>query len=141
MADSCQKSLFKTSISRNHAYRVLHSRFPPFRVRIKARLVDSYVVDPCQKSVVKTSISRNYANRVFHSRFPPFGIVLKPAWSTHMTLRGLWWIRVRRHPSKRRFHETMQISFSIIGFPPSGSYLSPFCRIIWFWASYGGHLL
>ena len=29
MADSCQKSFFKTSISRRHANRVLHSRFPP----------------------------------------------------------------------------------------------------------------
>ena len=35
MADSCQKSFFKTSISRNHAYRVLHSRFPPFGFVLK----------------------------------------------------------------------------------------------------------
>ena len=35
MADSCWKSFFKTSISRNHAYRVLHSRFPPFGFVLK----------------------------------------------------------------------------------------------------------
>ena len=35
MVDSCEKSLFKTSSSRNHADRVLHSRFPPFGFVLK----------------------------------------------------------------------------------------------------------
>ena len=42
-ADSCQKSFFKTSISRNHAYRVIHSRFPPFGFCLKAHLLEQ----PC----------------------------------------------------------------------------------------------
>ena len=35
MADSCEKSFFKTSISQNYVYRVLHSRFPPFGFVLK----------------------------------------------------------------------------------------------------------
>ena len=40
--------------------------------------------------------------------------------------------------SKLRSRETMPIAFSIVDFPPSGSYQSPFGRWIWFWESDGG---
>ena len=76
----------------------------------------------------QTLISRNHASRVLHSRFPPFGFVLKPVWSIHMVLGELW----RSPLVKSRFCETMQILFSIIDFPPSGSYWSPFGRFICF---------
>ena len=94
---------FQTSISRNHASRVLHSRLPPFGFVLKP--VWSFhmhfhrvMADSCQKSVVKTSISRNYTYRVLHSRFPPFGIVLKPVWSVHMLLREVWRTSGRLRP-------------------------------------------
>ena len=78
MVDSCQKPFFKTSISWNHAYRVLHSRFPPFGFVFKPcwsihMCFNIVMADSCQKSFFKTSISRNHAYRVLHSRFPPSG--------------------------------------------------------------------
>ena len=35
MVDLCEKPFFKTSFSRNYAYRVLHGRFPPFGFVLK----------------------------------------------------------------------------------------------------------
>ena len=76
------------------------SSISPFRVRIKARLVDSYdfrrvMADSCQKLFLKTSISRDHAYRVLRRRFPPFGFVLKPVWSIHMFVGELLWICVK----------------------------------------------
>ena len=88
-ADSSEKSFFKTSISRNHAYRVLHSRFPPFGFVLKPfwsihMVFHIVMADSCQKYFFKTSISRNQAYRVLHSRFPPLWFVFKPVWSIHL---------------------------------------------------------
>ena len=99
MVDICQKSFFKTSISRNHAYRVLHRRFPPFGFVLKPvwsihMFLNMIMADSSQKSFFKTSISRYHAYRVLHSRFSPFGFVLKPVWLVHMSLGELWQIRV-----------------------------------------------
>merc|ERR1711976_609236 len=76
---------FATSISQNHAHRVLHSRFPPFGFVLKpvwliTMFLNMILADSCWKSFFKTSISRNDAYRVLHSRFPLFGFVLKPVW-------------------------------------------------------------
>ena len=91
-------------------------------------------VPSCEKS-----ISRNHASFVLHSRFPPFGFVLKPVGLIDMVLGELRRKRVRASPrnylhrgltsweegpprEKSRFRETMLLLFSIVGFPPSGSY-------------------
>ena len=96
-------SVLKTSTSQNHAYRVLHSRFPPFGFVLKPlwsihMCFNIVMADSCQKSFFKTSISRNHAYRVLHSRFPPFGFVLKPFRSMHMILRQLWQTSCRPRP-------------------------------------------
>jgi len=69
--------------------------------------------------IFKISISRNHAYCVLHSRFSPFGFVLKSIqMSFHLNMAD----SCQSHCSKRRFHETMPIVFSIVDFPPSGLY-------------------
>ena len=72
--------------------------------------------------------------------FPLFELVLKSVGSIDMVLGELRWNRARASPrtnpprggltswgegsprEKNRFRETMLMLFSIVGFPPSGSY-------------------
>ena len=78
-------------------------------------------------------ISRNHAHCILHSRFPPFGFIWKPAGSIPCVLHVLCWISFQ----KMLFRETMSIAFSIVDFPPSGSYWSPVARChvfyTWWW--------
>ena len=115
LADSCWKSFFKTSISRNHAYRVLHSRFPPFGFVLKPVVSMDHVLAELWRNrvwnlglVSETSISRNLAYRVLHSRFPPFGFVLKPFGSIEYVSDELW---------RNRFRWFGFVTFHPVGFP------------------------
>ena len=117
------KSYFKTSILRNHAYRVLHSRFPLFGFVLKPvwsmhLLFIMIMADSCQKSFFKRSISRNHAYRVLHSRFPPFGFVLKPVGLEKPILEEFSMFSKQND----QFRETMPDQLCIVDFPPSGLY-------------------
>ena len=138
----------------------LHSPWSisPLRVRLKARLVHWYrfrrIMADLDFRIIKvevlsfkTSISRNHAHCILHNRFPPFGFVWRPVWPIGIVSEELgriltWGLsKLRFSFSKHRFRETMPIAFSIVDFPPSGSFEGPFGPLVSFQKSYDGSWL
>ena len=71
--------IFKTSISRNHAYRILHSRFPPFGFVLKPfrsiyMFLNMIRADSCEKSFSKHRFPETMPIGFSIVDFPPSGL-------------------------------------------------------------------